>query len=326
MMNRRVSMLGCAVLLVAFTAGLQVFAVPPPPPTVHFVDLGTALPPTFLGPVAVNPISESLKAVVPASVDVTTVPLAPFAGTPLLHFDSPLMHLVVPSSWNNWSHGYTGSVYFLASNGGPSRSTNSILPTGPSVTMTLPPHTQAFYFYTEANSYDTFDFFATTDTGLTVGPISITTPFGAHGFGFYADPGASITSIMVQETADNSFGFAIGEFGMNLNGFPTWLSFQDDYYRSSFCVNNLTGEYMWNSCYYPPGAAVSNGGCISMGFVQVLNSATLFKNYPQDPTLIYLTYDPLAHRAKGYRYYGSYSALMDMNTANNPPCGGRPTN
>jgi hypothetical protein len=310
-------MLRYAVLLVALAAGLTVLAVPPP--TVHFVDLSTAPPPTFLGPLAVAPISEGPQAAVPIMADVTTVPLAPFAGTPLLTFSKPLSHRVVPDGGcATWSHGYTGSVYFLESG------VEETVAPGLEVTLALPPHAQAFYFYAEPNSWSTFTFYAITDTGLVAGPIFITGASGANGFGFYADPGAAIASIIVQ-TDTSSGGFAIGEFGLNLNGFPTWLSFQDDRLRSSFCVNNLTGEYQWSSCPYPTGpAAASNGGCISMGTLRVLNSATLFRSYPQDPALIYLTYDPLNHRARGYRNYGTYNPLSDLNTTNNPPCGFRP--
>jgi hypothetical protein len=106
--------------------------------------------------------------------------------------------------WKTWSNGYHGDVYYISS----------------SVTMTLPAHTTAFYFYAEPNDHRTFTITATGD-GATSRPVHVNGKGGAKFFGFVASGGAEITSITV--SSDDLFnpglhlggGFAVGEFGIH---------------------------------------------------------------------------------------------------------------
>src|SRR5690606_31822541 len=109
----------------------------------------------------------------------------------------------VPSGgWSaTWAHGYMGPVFFVSNN---------------TATLTLPPNTKAFYFYTQGNYYGSNIVTVETNSGATSGPIAVTTNSpggadGATGFAFYSTAGESITTI----TINISGGFALGEFGIN---------------------------------------------------------------------------------------------------------------
>jgi hypothetical protein len=133
---------------------------------------------------------------------VSDVP-APTGGS--VTFDGQLEHLLVPTGWNNWSNGYNSDVYCsdCPTNGHPS-----------SITMTLPANTVAFYFYAEADAFNTFDFTATAQDGTTSGSVSVTTPDGAKYFGFYTtDPNNPIVTVTTSNSATDN-GFAVGEFGI----------------------------------------------------------------------------------------------------------------
>lgn len=159
---------------------------------------GTAAPPAKLGGLAMTAFPADPRA------NSTTVPgvNSPFGGA--LRFSPSATKLNVGSgSWGSWSHGYTGDVYLILATGG---------------TMYMPPNTRAFYFYAQSNDLASFDFTATADDGTSSYPVSITSPGGAKYFGFYAPPnGTSLSSITVSCPGCGGDGFAVGEFGINVN-------------------------------------------------------------------------------------------------------------
>jgi hypothetical protein len=117
-----------------------------------------------------------------------------------VRFSSPVFHLVVKNVdkrgfWKTWSNGYHGDVYFLQ---------------GPSLTLTLPPKTKAFYLYGEPNVHKSFTMTASSG-GASSGPIRVHGNAGAHFFGFVAK-GGSLSTVTVTSTDQ---GFAVGEFGIH---------------------------------------------------------------------------------------------------------------
>ena len=157
---------------------------------------GTGPPPATLGPYQITPFPDDARA---EFLNVASVP-APF-GLGNVFFNPVLSHRDVPSSWATWSHGYTEDVYY----------TNG----GTAVTMTLVPNTKAFRFYAEPNPFAVVNITATTNTGVTSGPIPVDGFAGARYFGFFTTTlFESIASITVTSTVD----FAVGEFGMFTGG------------------------------------------------------------------------------------------------------------
>jgi hypothetical protein len=95
------------------------------------------------------------------------------------------------------------------------------------------------------------------------------------------------------------------------------LNFYDNLMRSQLCVDAVTGHYVWTNL--SPWSAIYEGQGVSA------NGGTAFWTNPSDPTYIYATYDSRRKRARAYLTNatdGVYSALVDSNTTNNPPCGG----
>ncbi len=164
---------------------------------------GSGAPPSTLGPWTMTPFVADSR---PFPADVTSVPYSAACpgeisftatGAPF-----PVHHVRVDQGWNNWSHGYLGDVYYTSL---------AVL------TINLPAGTNAFYFYTEGNIYSTFNLRATANDGTTTGLIPVTTPYGSQYVGFYTT-GASctLTSITITYPIEAG-GFAVGEFGINLN-------------------------------------------------------------------------------------------------------------
>ncbi len=152
---------------------------------------GTDAPPATLGPYAMTPFGADAR---PAGyTPVTTVP----GPTGDLTFDREAGHAIVGTDWGTWSHGYTGSIYFVDDT---------------EVTITLPPGTYGFYLYAESNSFGTHPFTVVAD-GTSSGAIMVTGNAGAKYFGFYSTT-APIASVTVSTVGDAG-GFAIGEFGIN---------------------------------------------------------------------------------------------------------------
>jgi ribosomal protein L21E len=115
-----------------------------------------------------------------------------------LKFGSRLVKATVPTSWNTWSNGYTGSVYYES---------------GQSLTLILLVGTKAFYFYVEPA--DGTGSFSAAAGQVSSHPRSINSDAGAKYFGFYGRRAiVSVKLITVTETGSTG-GFAIGEFGIH---------------------------------------------------------------------------------------------------------------
>jgi len=157
---------------------------------------GTAAPPATLGPHTMTPFASDAR---PVLADVSSVP-SPLGGS--LGFTPALNHRTIGNGWASWSHGYTGDVYY--SNG------------ATSVTMTMPAGTKAFYFYAEPNPFAVFDITATTNTGVTSGPIPVDGTGGATYFGFYTGLNPfetiatiNVSSLILAEVGLSYFGFGV---------------------------------------------------------------------------------------------------------------------
>jgi hypothetical protein len=105
--------------------------------------------------------------------------------------------------WLRWSHGYHGDVYYVY----------------PSTTITLPPGTQAFYFYAEPEDANSYSVTASTP-GATSGPVKVNGMGGAKFFGFVAKGGAELSTVEVASndqytSKQHPGGFAIGEFAIH---------------------------------------------------------------------------------------------------------------
>jgi len=152
---------------------------------------GTGAPPAKLGGYAMVPFGADPQ---PVGADVSGVATPSGKGT--VGFTPDLQHLQVGNGWATWSNGYTGDVY---ATGGAT-----------SMTFTLPPGTNAFYFYAEPDPFATFEITATAQNGTTSGPIPVDGFASAQFFGFYTDGTVSLKSIEVDSQVD----FAVGEFGI----------------------------------------------------------------------------------------------------------------
>lgn len=170
---------------------------------------GTAPPPPTLGPYTMTPFApDNVNLVNPygpiiyntTSVATLTLPCGGSIG-----FSPAQDHRRVGFSWGNWSHGYTGDVYYG----------NGLVQT-----ITLPAGTGAFYFYAEPDQYGTFSIQATAQDG-TASPIipvlSDPNVGGASYFGFYNTNGVPLTSITVTNLSGGS-SVAIGEFAISCTG------------------------------------------------------------------------------------------------------------
>ena len=181
-------------LVLGAVLGLGLFL--PARAAIHFQNLGTAAPPSSVGGIAVTPFNQAVQAVIPDFTSVTTIPGAPMPGG--LLSSNALDKRTIGLGWSTWSHGYTGPVYFNTSN---------------SLMLTLPAGATAFYAYVEPNTFSYFNITATTDSGASSGPVSVTGSSGATGFGFYTDGADRIATVTI--SADPAAGgFAIGEFGI----------------------------------------------------------------------------------------------------------------
>jgi hypothetical protein len=115
-------------------------------------------------------------------------------------FSQPLTHLRALDTWDTWSHGYAGDVYFRMGD-------------NDHVVITLPPHTKAFYLYAEGwNRATSKPIEAIAQDGTSTGPIEVNGDGGAKYFGFYA-VGTELQTITVKDPSQYS-EFAVGEFGI----------------------------------------------------------------------------------------------------------------
>ena len=169
-----------------------------------FQNLGTAAPPATLGGHTMTQFDQSPQAAIPDGTSgIALIPGAPMGGT--LGISAAASKFTVGNGWGTsetWGHGYLGPVFYSTSN---------------PVTLTLPAGTKAFYFYTQSSWVGTWNITATTDSGTSSGPISVSSgfsaPTGANGFGFYSTAGESIISISVTSSTSPGLGFA--EFGIS---------------------------------------------------------------------------------------------------------------
>jgi len=175
------------------------------PDSIIFTDgPGTSSPPSSLGPYTMTPFA--------ADTQATGASVAGVAGpTGTLGFSPSLEHCLTPNAdgcWQTWSNGYSGDVYAATSG---------------SVTLTLPPGTDAFYFYAEPAQFMTFSMTATSDNGTSSGAIPVAGSSGAQYFGFYTTASDALKTITV--SGEDPDGFAVGEFGISSCGYaspPKW--------------------------------------------------------------------------------------------------------
>jgi len=154
---------------------------------------GTNAPPPTLGPYTMQAFGTDARTL---GNSVTTVP-TPIGSS--ISFSPALDHYQVPhGGWATWSNLYTESVYGLYSG-------------LPSVTITLPSGTGAFYFYVESDAFAIIDFTAKAQNWTSSGSIPVNGNAGAKYFGFYTTGQTALTSITVTSPSD---AFAVGEFGI----------------------------------------------------------------------------------------------------------------
>ena len=162
----------------------------------------TGAPPATLGGYPMTAFGPDSRAACPHADALVNGVSDPVAGT--IGFSEVLSHDRIGGCWATWSNGYLGDVYDTANAG-------AVDPT--SVTITLPPGTQAFYLYAEPDSFSDFTMTAVAQDGTTSGPVTVNGDAGASFFGFYGTGGATLASITV--TGTDPLGFAIGEFGIS---------------------------------------------------------------------------------------------------------------
>jgi hypothetical protein len=152
---------------------------------------GMGAPPPTLGPYEMTPFPLDER---PLFDFVTTVP-SPLGGQ--VTFSIPMYHQRVGAGWGEWSHGYSGDVYYTFR--GPSE-----------VTLDLPADTRAFYLYAAPVTTSPQTIIATTDDGTSI-TEEVAGFNHAEYFGFYSDD-----SDQVIETITVAAGvhFVIGEFGI----------------------------------------------------------------------------------------------------------------
>jgi hypothetical protein len=161
---------------------------------------GTGAPPAILGgyPMGGFPADSSLE----GSLISSLTPPATFPGSGDLLFTTDVEHMVAGSAWDTWSHGYSGDVYFNEDD---------------DLLMLLPDDTLSFYLYIQPNLKSTFEFGV--NSGVTFTFLDIDGDGGASYVGFYTDDTLNpMQWIYVRQTTENSDGFAVGEFGINVGG------------------------------------------------------------------------------------------------------------
>ena len=212
---------------------------------------GTGPRPAMLGGYSLMPFPAESRAEL--SVVNTVAPPPPYSGQ--LAFDQPLEVDNIGSAWQSWNPSYSGAVYYDATD------VSGVT----SLTMTLPPYTRAFYFYLQPNNVSTFNF--TVASGPASTPVTVTGSGGAQCVGFYAQNGASLTSITVDQPDGTAAGFAVAEFGIGVVYPPTiptppasLLAFAAS--NASFSVTAAGSPplaYQW----WFNGSPLSDGGRIS---------------------------------------------------------------
>ncbi len=162
------------------------------------ISTGDAAPPSALGPYPLTAFPSDD----PRSGFVSEV-ASPLGG--VVGFSSDMEVLTIGAGWATWSHGYSGDVYAVDL---------AVLNADGKyeVTLNLPALTTAFLFYAEPAIDGGFDISARLDDGTSL-TQEIQGDSGAKGFGFWAQPGAFLSSITVLSEFQN-VDFAIGEFAI----------------------------------------------------------------------------------------------------------------
>src|SRR6266478_8857200 len=102
------------------------------------VNLGTAAPPTAVGPYFMGVFSQVPQAAIANGTSVASIPGGP--GGTSLGVAPNMVKQTVGAGWATWSNGYTGAVY-------------TELTAATTTTVTLPASSHAFYLYAEPNSF-----------------------------------------------------------------------------------------------------------------------------------------------------------------------------
>jgi hypothetical protein len=192
-----------AVPLVA--AALIVGALPAPVAAAGIVfdgSPGTGAPPATLGGYPMTPFGPD------GYVYGQTVSSVPAPGGGSVGFSYPGWVFAPASGLNGgWTPGYTGNAYIFTT------------VTTPSVTLTMPAGTKAFYFYAEPYWCGPFTVTATANDGTTSGPVSVPSDcsqLAARYFGFYTTGSTTLASISVTGGGGAPDTSVIaGEFGIS---------------------------------------------------------------------------------------------------------------
>ena len=187
-------MLVLAATLLAAKAGASVL----------FVNLGTAAPPSTVGPFAVTPYDLTPQEAIPDLSNVTVIPGSPIAPDTAVSFQ--VQKRTVGDGWTSWSHGYAGPVFYT-------------VPIVPPLTLTIAP-AMAFYVYVEPAAFgQPFAVTVTTNAGGS-GSVLVDGAGGATGFAFYTTASESITSVTI-DADPGAQGFAFAELGLGNLGLGT---------------------------------------------------------------------------------------------------------
>jgi len=166
---------------------------------------GTGAPPGTLGGFSMGAFPADLSAEGTMVTQLTPPAAAPVIGD--LYFTTAVEHLKAGSLWDTWSHGYTGDVYYNAD-------FNLMI-------FQLPQGTMAFSLYIQPNLKDVFNFKAV--SGVEVATLDIDGDGGASYVGFWSDdPLKPLQFVYIEQTTDDSDGFAVGEFMINVPEPGAW--------------------------------------------------------------------------------------------------------
>jgi len=172
---------------------------------VVFVNLGTATPPSAVGPFAVTPYDLAPQTAIPNQTNTSVIPGSPLSPDTIVSF--PVQKRAVGDGWTSWSHGYTGPVFYT-------------VPIVPPLTLAIAP-ANAFYVYVEPAAVGPpFAVSVLTNAGGSSGTVLVDGSGGATGFGFYTTAGESITAVTI-DADPNAQGFAFAELGLGISGVGT---------------------------------------------------------------------------------------------------------
>ena len=201
---------------------------------------GTGAPPATLGGIPMFKFVDDSRPVSGVGSLVSSVSAS--NDCPVgIQFNLPVNHREVPAGgWATWSHGYTGDVY--ATFGG-----------ALSRTITLPNNTRPFYLYIEGNNFNSVNITATANDGTTSGPIPVSGFAGATYYGFYTTGVNCMLTTITINVGAGSGGYAVGEFGINVDYNNGALSCNNNIQISldQNCLATVTPEMVLEGTYNP---------------------------------------------------------------------------